>query len=468
MSKIQLTPAELKAQAAQMEALSTEYDALFGNVVTELRSVNGNWSPNLAHNFSGKITSAQNKFRHITDMLSEGAKAANAGATAFENTDKVLSILYKTGIDVSSFPGGVASAVMNTALGIADSIGGAVAGASAGEDLTEDERSWFAKLLNNELVAEGSVLGGEVSGDGTFLGFNTSGTASGDLLYGSAGLKGKASWGFDKSTGKWDFKKFGFGLDAFANASLAKGEVSGNVGYLHGKLGGSVGNVGVKAKANATLWDKDGFNPSLMIGAEASASVAHGEAEVGFGNDQYGIYTKADGDVLYASAEAGAGIGYLGVDKDGKKMYGAKAEAKAMACLAQGKVKGGFTLFGIDIDLGVKGYAGAAGVEAGGSVTTNGVTASFGGSLGLGAGMDISVDWSDAKWIGDAADAVGDFAGDVYDFGKEAADVIGDAAKDIGEAAVDFGKDVGKAAKEFGGEVMDAAEEVGDFLFGWL
>lgn len=468
MSKIQLTPAELKAQAAEMETLSGEYDALFGSVVTELKSINGNWSPNLAHNFSGKITSAQNKFRHVTDMLSDGAKAATAGANAFENTDKVLSILYKTGIDVSSFPGGVASAVMNTALGIADSVGGVLAGASAGEALTEDERSWFAKFLNNELKADGSVLHGEVGKDGKILGFNSSGKASGDILYGAAGISGKGSWGFDKETGKWNFKDFGFGLNAYANGSVAKGEVEGNIGYLHGKASANLLNAGVKAEAKATLWDDGKFNPSLMVGASAEASVAHGEAEAGFGTDQYGVYGKAEGDFLYAGAEAGAGVGYIGTDKNGKPMYGAKAEAKAMACVAKGEVKGGVTIFGIDIDVGVKGYAAAAGVEAGGSVSTTGVTGSFSGALGLGAGMDISIDWSDAKWIGDTADAIGDFASDAYDFGKEAVDVIGDAAKDIGEAAVDFGKDVGKAAKEFGGEVMDAAEEVGDFLFGWL
>ena len=465
-NKIQLTPGELKTQAAELQTLSAEYDALFGTIIGELESVNTHWSPNLAHNFTGKITSAQNKCKHITHMLDAGAKAAGAAASAFESTDKVLSILYKTGIDVSAnnMPNGVINAALAVLTGAGDSV---IAGASA-ENLTEDERSWFAKFLNNELKADGSVLHGEVGKDGKILGFNSSGKASGDILYGEAGISGKGSWGFDKKTGKWNFKDFGFGLNAYANGSVAKGEVEGNIGYLHGKASANLLNAGVKAEAKATLWDDGKFNPSLMVGAAAEASVAHGEAEAGFGTDQYGVYGKAEGDFLYAGAEAGAGIGYIGTDKDGKPMYGAKAEAKAMACVAKGEVKGGVTIFGIDIDVGVKGYAAAAGVEAGASVSTTGVTGSFSGALGLGAGMDISIDWSDAKWIGDTADAIGDFASDAYDFGKEAVDVIGDAAKDIGEAAVDFGKDVGKAAKEFGGEVMDAAEEVGDFLFGWL
>ena len=121
-----------------------------------------------------------------------------------------------------------------------------------------------------------------------------------------------------------------------------------------------------------------------------------------------------------------------------------------MASVAQGKVKGGITVFGIDIDVGVKGYAVAAGVEAGGSISTNGVKANFSGALGLGAGLDISVDWSDAKWIGDSIDAVGDFVGDATDF-------IGDAANTVYDAAGDF---ISGAA--------DVAGDVGDFLFGWI
>ena len=80
-----------------------------------------------------------------------------------------------------------------------------------------------------------------------------------------------------------------------------------------------------------------------------------------------------------------------------------------MASVAQGSVKGGITLFGVDIDVGVKGYAVAAGVEAGGSISTKGVKAKIGGALAIGGGLEVSVDWSDAEWIGDAADAINGF-----------------------------------------------------------
>lgn len=98
--KIQLTPSELRGLASQMVSLSDEYNRLFDNVVSELNRVNGNWSANLANNFSGKITSAQGQFKFIPDMLASGAAVATLSANNFEDTDSLLtkvitSDLYK-------------------------------------------------------------------------------------------------------------------------------------------------------------------------------------------------------------------------------------------------------------------------------------------------------------------------------------------------------------------------------------
>ena len=91
--RISLTPAELKQQASQLQSLSEEFSQLFSNVVRDLHGVNGNWSVNLAHNFSGKITSAQNRFAAITQTLSDGAKVAETSATTFESVDSQLAKL---------------------------------------------------------------------------------------------------------------------------------------------------------------------------------------------------------------------------------------------------------------------------------------------------------------------------------------------------------------------------------------
>ena len=91
MKKIQLTPTELKSQAAEMNSLMREYESLFGSVTNILNDTNNHWSANLSHNFSGKITSAQKGFSTVVDMLQYGATAANSSAETFEEIDIQLS-----------------------------------------------------------------------------------------------------------------------------------------------------------------------------------------------------------------------------------------------------------------------------------------------------------------------------------------------------------------------------------------
>lgn len=91
--KIQLTPAELKAQAAEMSALSAEYEMLFSGVSSSLKNVNSNWSANLSRNFEGKITSAQNAFKGMTENLTQGATIATTSANTFESVDSLLAKL---------------------------------------------------------------------------------------------------------------------------------------------------------------------------------------------------------------------------------------------------------------------------------------------------------------------------------------------------------------------------------------
>lgn len=337
----------------------------------------------------------------------------------------------------------------------------------------EDTRSWFAKFLNNEIKKEGYVIGGIKSGETEFLGVNTAGSVSGSILSYEMGIKNKASWKFDKNDdGTWASDTFGFITQAAISGAVAKGKVEGNFGYLHGEAEGKFLTGGVTGEAKALLIEDGKFRPSLHVGGNAEVSVLKGEAEAGFGTDQYGIFGKAEGDVLHAEAEAGVGVGYLGKDEKGNAIYGVEAEASAMASVAQGSVGGGITIFGIDIGVNAKGYAVAAGVECGGSISTKGVKGSFSGALGLGVGLDVSIDWSDAKWIGDTADAIGDFAGDAIDFAGTAVDYVGDFAKDTYDNVSEFVGNTAEGIYDFSSNVYygaaNAAEKVGDFLFGWI
>ena len=71
-SRIILDPETLLAQAGEMQNLTVEYEALFSKVTGTLNDTNNHWSELLAHNFAGKISSAQQSFKGITELLSSG------------------------------------------------------------------------------------------------------------------------------------------------------------------------------------------------------------------------------------------------------------------------------------------------------------------------------------------------------------------------------------------------------------
>ena len=100
--RIKITPAELQAQAVEMKSLEGEFSTLFSGVSSDLKKVNTNWSPNLSHNFEGKINSAQNSFTQITQELMNGAKVADTCAVTFHSIDSELSKLYCSDADVSA------------------------------------------------------------------------------------------------------------------------------------------------------------------------------------------------------------------------------------------------------------------------------------------------------------------------------------------------------------------------------
>lgn len=102
---IQLTPAELTAQAQQMMSVCEEFNDIFKNVEGVLGNINDSWSAKLAHNFLSKITSAQNGFSKIIELITGGANAATTAAEAFTNVDEELAKLFSGDGILSSFGG---------------------------------------------------------------------------------------------------------------------------------------------------------------------------------------------------------------------------------------------------------------------------------------------------------------------------------------------------------------------------
>ena len=87
-SRIILDPETLLAQAGEMQNLTAEYEALFSKVTGTLNDTNNHWSELLAHNFAGKISSVQQSFASITELLSSGAVAAKNSATTMQSVDR--------------------------------------------------------------------------------------------------------------------------------------------------------------------------------------------------------------------------------------------------------------------------------------------------------------------------------------------------------------------------------------------
>lgn len=102
---IKLSPEMLMSQSAQLSTLSNDFSNLFDSVVSELNTINGNWSKNLANNFVGKIVSAQNGFRSVVDALLNGSEAAGICARSFENIDDVLAKIMAGGGENSGSAG---------------------------------------------------------------------------------------------------------------------------------------------------------------------------------------------------------------------------------------------------------------------------------------------------------------------------------------------------------------------------
>ena len=84
--------------------------------------------------------------------------------------------------------------------------------------------------------------------------------------------------------------------------------------------------------------------------------------------------------------------GGVGVMAD-EKGIGVQAGVDAEAYLAKGEIVGGFTIFGIDIELAVEGMIGVQ-AEAGFSFGKDGV--SLAGGVGP-LGIDVVIDWSDLQ-----------------------------------------------------------------------
>lgn len=356
-----------------------------GTVRTSLKSVGGVVAASTAAQAVSNYGAAIRRLSARSRSLASGVKSASAAYRKTENGSR------------SQFSG---------ARAVVKSIDASV--------IAENE-SWLWSILRGHVKGEGALLSGSNAVNASLLGLEIGGEASGSLFWDETSRKNKLNLKFKDKDGKFTFKSASIELEGKASGAVAKGKVKGNIGKLNGELEGKFVTGSASGTTKVTLWDDGKFNPLVQLEGKAEVSLLSGSGEISYGSDNYNAHVKADGDFLYASASGKLAAGRM-EDINGNYTYGLSAEFDAMACVAKGKVKGGITIFGIDIDVSAKGYLGAVGVECGASATKNKVKAKLGGALGGGAGVEVTVDWSDMMSFGEIADSVGGYIEDVGDF----------------------------------------------------
>lgn len=219
-------------------------------------------------------------------------------------------------------------------------------------------------------------------------------TVLGQFLTGSTKSQGKA---------KFDLKKGN--VEAFvgveAEGSVLRGKLDENIGMLsaNGQVDLLTGTA--TGKIGASLFKNGKFMPSVYAKGKVGADVLKGKVGTKFGNEKHDAHVNAEGSLLGANAEGTAQIGMIEyTDSNGNKNTGLGGEVSvgAEAYVAKGRVSGGIKVFGVQIDLGVAGKALDVGGTAGVKYIPGKFKGKIGAGLGLGAELDISIDWSKAAF----------------------------------------------------------------------
>ena len=248
----------------------------------------------------------------------------------------------------------------------------------------------IAGFLSTILNGGKPVIKGAKEVKGKVFGLPAALGVSGELFGYSGKVTGKAKWDLEK-------KEAGIKFGAEGEAHVAQGSLKGSLGILSSEVKGTVGEVKAKGEVGVSLYKDGRLSPGIEANLEAKATGLKGEVEHKLGNDEFNIHGKGEGSLGVAKAEASGGLGaFTYTDDYGNSVHtvGAHGKLGAEACAAEGRVSGGFNVFGIKIDVGITGKAGAVGASAEGRITGSGAHGKIGGALILGGGLDISIDWS--------------------------------------------------------------------------
>lgn len=343
MAKISIDPAQTRAATSSLSGKVV----LIESVATAANLAHSLASPlaYLIAGLDGTLSSAQASIRAIQSDCDKLVRTVNDCCALYEQTEEAV---YRTfGGDKNLFPHRATQGIAGT----------------------------VATDYVNKPPVDGALLSTLITG-------TTAGSAVSffSFLFGGK-TDASSSAKFDSQTGK-----FTATAKAKAEGSLAGATVKGSTGMASGEAGFNVGKATVKGEAFA-LYDPE--SGELRAGASAGGSISGIEANAKgqIGSDETNLHADAKGTLGYAEAKAEASIGTDGIT----------AKGSAEVCAVKGEAHAGFSLFGIDVDFGVTGKAGALGVEGELQMNSSGVKFGGGASALFGFGFDVKIDWSHAK-----------------------------------------------------------------------
>ena len=451
--KIQLTPAELLAQSAEMLALEQEFASLFQKTESLLGQVNSDWSANLANNFAGKITSAQKACTSIINMLDGGAKIAETSANTMDSVDQLLGKLFNGDGDSGESGGG------SRWYGP----GGTFIQEKYGRNWTNTTQIWKEKYEseNGGWIYHKAEATEKKEWD---LGFKLKDKwVEREEIYKDShyitGKEGDVTY-YKKEATFFEQKK-----ERSISASLFEATRTGD----HGSAYFTVGN----AEAHASIaggfyaYNADGkriFSPGVKAEVGVSATALKGGVTGQLGDDMLGVTGSVDAAAGKVEAKASIELGAL--DKNGRPQLNVEASAEAIAVEATGSVKANILGGGIEGKVGVNVGIGA---HAKIGIKDGIIKCDIGASIGLGVSADIEIDVGGMVDTAiENAEKIADAAGDAVEAVSDAAEAAWDAAGDAVDAAKDVAKEVakgaGKVAKKAGKVAGDVIEGIGDFF----
>ncbi len=248
------------------------------------------------------------------------------------------------------------------------------------------ETSVKEKIEEQKAVGAGAVMGTGVTS--LFEQSQTNGISGGiDKFVHGSDTKHILEWNDDDDNVRFyrENEAFFHGISGKVDIKFDDFSGSGEINAFNGTASSAI---------YAEIMEDGNFNPKVGVKGEAKGNILEGDISGQIGNEEFNTHGELEGVLVGGEASGEVSLGDLGEDEKGRTKYGLKVSGGAEAYLAKGEARGGFTIFGIDVDYVISGKAGAAGIKAGGEISNQGIYIDAGLAALLGLEGEVSIDWS--------------------------------------------------------------------------